>query len=42
MFMEQNKAKNSEYAIRARNGEKLTWAIDRGVFTLITDKGIEK
>lgn len=26
-FMEQNKRKESEYAVRARNGETLTWVM---------------
>ena len=42
-FMEQNKSKSSDYARRAREGEKITWGItnDGSKWILITDKGIE-
>lgn len=35
LFMEQNKAKGSDYARRARAGEQITWIIRTGRWGLI-------
>lgn len=40
-FMEQNKYKNSEYARRARNGERITWGIRPGRWIYIDDNEIK-
>lgn len=38
-FMEQNKNSKSDYARRARSGEKITWGTrDRKPWILVTDK----
>jgi hypothetical protein len=39
-FMEQNKAKSSQYAERARQGEQITWGIKNGRWILIDKTGV--
>lgn len=40
LFMEQNKTKQSRYAQRAREGEKITWGIRAESWILIDNKGV--